>query len=258
MTDHDHDARPHIAISYYADRGNPRKLELFERLRSWADLELLDPEREHPDLPERDLDCYHMARWHHAALADLATAREAGIPTLNSHAGATRLEDRLERRELLRDAGFHVPAFQFGRADEITLRPPVLVKPRHELGPGGHGFRLVRSSPVEFRGEKFVESYVAPRRSYKIFRVCDEVRTTRHDRPHRTPTQTGTPRRFAELTDEVAALFDLRVFELDLVVHKGLYAVDVNPVVSLAGVTDAVDVYEACIRAAVGATDDRQ
>lgn len=242
------DPRPRIAISYHANRGNPVKRELFEHLRSWADLALLDPEREHPDLAERDLDLYHMARWHPAALADLERACAAGIPTLNSYSGAARLEDRLERCETLREHGFHVPAFQFGRDVEITLRPPVLIKPRHELGPDGHRFRLVRSEPIEFKGGRFVERYVVPRRSYKIFRVGERVRTTRHEPPDGMPKETNTRRQFVELTDEVATLFELGIFELDVVIHKSLYVIDVNPVVSLEGVADAVDIYEAFIR----------
>ncbi|WP_254274417.1 hypothetical protein [Haloarcula marina] len=242
------DPRPRIAISYYADRGNPIKFELFERLRSWADLELLDPEREHPELGERDLDLYHMARWRPAALTDLERACAAGIPTLNSYAGAGRLGDRLDRSETLRDNGFHVPAFQFGRAEDITLQPPVVVKPRHERGPDGHWLHLVRTGPIEFEGEQFVERYVVPQRSYKIFRVGDRVRTTRHDAADGTPKETKTSRRFVHLTERVAALFELGIFELDIVVHKSLYVVDVNPVVSLEGVADAVEIYDALIQ----------
>jgi len=242
------DSRPTVAISYYEDRGNPLKFELFDRLRAWADLELLDPEREHPDLADRGLDLYHMARWRRGALADLERACEAGIPTLNSYRGAAQLEDRLERCETLRDHGFHVPDFQYGRAEEITLRPPVVVKPRREIVSGSHTFTLVRSAPIDFEGERFVQRYVVPRRSYKIFRVGERVRTTRHERPDGKPSEVETRRRFAELTDAVADLYDLSVFELDIVVHKNLYVIDVNPVVSLEGVGDAVDIYEECIR----------
>lgn len=49
---------------------------------------------------------------------------------------------------------------------------------------------------------------------------------------------TSTSRRVAELADDIASLFELALFEFDLVLHKGLYVVDVNPVVSLAGVSD--------------------
>lgn len=199
-----------------------------------------------------------MARWHSAALADLDRACNAGIPTLNSYTGAARLEDRFERCETLRDQWIHVPVFQFGRADDITLQPPVLVKPRHELEPDGHGFRLVRSGPIQFEGERFVERYVVPRRSYKIFRVDDRVRTTRHEPPDGTPKEATTRRRFVELTNDIAALFDLRIFELDVVIHKSLYVIDVNPVVSLEGVADAVDIYEDVIRETIRKSTSRQ
>lgn len=243
--------KPKIAISYYEDRGNPIKHQLFERLHSWADLQVLHPEQEHPDLDEWNLDFYHMAAWRHAALSDLERAREAEIPTLNSYHGAATTEDRLARCRTLRNEGFRVPPFEFGRAEQITLDPPVLVKPRHELGESGHAFRVVYSGSAEFEGERFVERYVVPRRSYKIFGVGDQTRATRHIPPDGTPKEVEAPRRFRELTAEIASLFDLGLFELDVVVHKGLYVIDVNPVVSLAGVDDAVDIYERLLRESV-------
>ncbi|WP_158055815.1 ATP-grasp domain-containing protein [Halorussus halophilus] len=244
-------SKPTIAISYYEDRGNPLKHQLFDRLRSWTDLRILHPETEHPDLAEMGFDFYHMAAWRHAALADLRRARKAEVPTLNSYHGAATTEDRLARCRTLRNEGVRVPPFEFGRAEQITLGPPVLVKPRHELGDGGHEFRVVYSGSLEFDGERFVERYVVPRRSYKIFGVGDQTRATRHIPPDGTPKEVETPRRFRELTAEIADLFDLGLFELDVVVHKGLYVIDVNPVVSLAGVDDAVDIYESLLREAV-------
>ena len=250
--------RPSIAISDYAETSNGIKRRIYDRVRRWADLSLLDPETEHPDLPSMGFDLYHMARWSRQSLADLERAEEAGTPTVNSYEGAATTEDRLARVRLIEGAGISVPAYEFGRAEEITLEPPVLVKPRHELEPGGHEFAVVRSGEIDFPGERFVQHYLLPRRSYKVFRVGEHVRSTRHppgsgvDRSMRSLAfETSPSRKVHELVDVVAELFDLALFELDLVVHKGVYVVDVNPVVSLDGVEDAVEIYEELLRRSI-------
>ena len=251
--------RPTIGITDYATPRSETKVRLYERVRSWADLRLLDPETEHPDLPEMGLDLYHMARWTPQSLRDLRRACEAGLPTVNSHEGAATTEDRLVRTQRIEDAGITVPPYAFGPADEVTLAPPVVVKTRHELAPGGHAFSVVFAGPLEYEGERFVQRYVAPRRSYKVFGVGEHVRTTRHavgsdvSREWReTARETPTSSVVAELVETVGSLFELALFELDLVVHKGHYVIDVNPVVSLDGVADGVDIYEALLRRTAG------
>lgn len=250
--------RPTIGVSDHADTPNEIKRRIYDRVRNWADLELIDPESEHPDLAEMGLDLYHMARWSRWSLADLERAAEAEIPTVNTYDGASTTEDRLVRNQRMEDAGIRVPSYEYGPAEEISLEPPVLVKPRHELAPGGHDFSVVYSGEVDFPGERFVQRYVLPRRSYKVFHVGEHVRSTRHppgsgvDRAMRPlARETPTSRKVEELADAVADLFDLVLFELDLVVHKGVYVVDVNPVVSLDGVEDAVDVYDELLRRSV-------
>lgn len=254
-------ARPSIGISDHADTPSEVKHRIYDRVRTWADLTLLDPESEHPDLAARGLDLYHMARWSRPSLSDLRRAEAAGVPTVNSYEGASTTEDRLARVRRVEEAGLRVPPYEFGTAGEVALDPPVLVKTRHELEPGGHEFSVVYDGDVDFPGERFVQRYVLPRRSYKVFRVGEHVRTTRHpagsgvDRAMRPlAEETSTSRKVVELVDRVAATFDLALFELDLVVHKGVYVVDVNPVVSLDGVGDAVEIYEELLRRSLPGT----
>lgn len=248
-------ARPTIGVSDHADTPNEVKRRTYDRVRTWADLELLDPESEHPGLAEMGLDLYHMARWSRRSLSDLRRAEAAGIPTVNSYEGAATTEDRLARCRRVEDAGMRVPPYEFGTAEEITLEPPVVVKPRHELGPDGHEFAVIYAGEVEFPGERFVQRYVLPRRSYKVFHVGEHVRSTRHppgsgvDRAMRAlAEETSTSRKVVDLVERVASVFDLALFELDLVVHKGVYVIDVNPVVSLHGVEDGAAIYERLIR----------
>lgn len=244
------DRRPRIAVTYFADRGNPLKLRLFDRVRTWADLVLLDPGRTHPNLAEMGLDLYHMARWSPEAFADFETAHDAGISTINSYEGARTTEDRLASLRGCADHGVPVADFEYGTADTITLDPPVLIKPRHETAADGHDFDLVFSGDVSFEGERLVQRYVVPNRSFKLFRVGEHLRATEERYPHGRPEASRVSGRFVELADAVADLFDLRLFELDVLVHKSHYVIDVNPVVSLEAVHDGLDLYENLLRSA--------
>lgn len=241
---------PRIGIAYFKEHGNPMKHRLFQRVRSWADLTLLDPRRRHPDLPEMGLDLYHMARWSREAYSDFELAHEAGIPTINSYRGARVTEDRVDSARMCVDRGLPFIEFEYGTDDEITLDPPVLVKPRHEVDPGGHDFRLVFTGEIAFEGERMVEKYIVPSRSFKVFRVGERVRATEQPSPGEGWEAVDVSRRFVELADEVAVLFDLELFELDVLVHKTYHIIDVNPVVSLEGVDDALELYESLLRAA--------
>lgn len=236
---------PKIAISHWADRHNPVKRRLLDALEEWAKVVLLDPRAEHPDLATRGFDLYHMAGWYPEALQDLRRADRAGIRTINPYYGARATADRLACGQIRRYGGVRAPEFQYGRAEEITLEPPVIVKPRWELQEGGHEFTIVRSGDVAFDGERLVERLVAPRRSYKIHRVGGAVRGVREADP---PTEVGATGRMRALTDRVVELFGLSLFEMDVVVHKNWYVIDVNPVVSLAGIEDGTEIYERLIR----------
>lgn len=244
--------QPKIGITYFHDQGNPLKHELFERIRYWADLVLLDPSRRHPDLPQMGLDLYHMARWSSAAYSDFKLANEADIPTVNSYAGAKTAEDRVASSRACSEHGISVAKFEYGTADEITLDPPVVIKSRHELDDDGHEFRLVYSGKLMFEGKRVVQQYIVPSRSFKIFRVGEHTRATEEMPPDGQPEERSVSRRFVELADEIAELFGLALFELDVLIHKKYYVIDVNPVVSLDAVSDALELYEGLIQSAVG------
>lgn len=244
--------RTKIGITYFRDQGNPLKHELFDRIRYWADLVLLDPSRRHPDIPEMGLDLYHMARWSSAAYSDFKLAAEAGISTVNSYAGAKTAEDRVASSRACSEHGISVAKFEYGTADEITLEPPVVIKSRHELDDDGHEFRLVYSGKLTFEDKQVVQQYIVPSRSFKIFRVGEHTRATEEIPPDGQPEERSVSRRFVELADAVAELFGLALFELDVLVHKTYYVIDVNPVVSLDAVSDALEIYEGLLQSAVG------
>ena len=253
------DAGPTVGVADYQN-ASERKQAVYDRVRTWADLRLLDPERDHPDLAGMGLDCFHMARWTPHSLRDLQRAEAGEIPTINSYEGAATTVDRLAKCRRVETAGIHVPRYEFGTAEEISLDPPVVVKPRDEFASGGHEFAVVFAGDIDFPGERFVQRYIAPKMSFKLFQVGEHVRSTRHpprsgvDRSMRSlARETATTARFAALLDAVADIFDLRLFELDVVVHKGLYVIDVNPVVSL----DGVEIYDELLRRSVCANGAR-
>jgi hypothetical protein len=243
---------PKIGIAYPPNGGNQMKRRLFDRIREWAELELLDPAREHPNLSEMGLDLYHMARWSQAAYADFETAQENGIATVNSYEGAKVTEDRVASARECVEAGLPFVDFEYGTAEEVTLGPPALIKSRHELDTDGHEFRLVFTGEIAFEGERMVERYVVPSRSFKVFNVGMHVRATERVSEESGWEAVDVSAHFAELAKEVATLFDLQLFELDILVHKTYYIIDINPVVSLDGVEDAVDIYEELLREACG------
>jgi hypothetical protein len=156
--------------------------------------------------------------------------------------------DRLAKCRRIETAGLHVPRYEFGTAEEISLDPPVVVKTRDE-------FAVIVAGDIDFPGERFVQRYIAPRMSFKLFQVGEHNRSTKHpprsgvDRSMRSlARETATTAKFERLLAAVAGLFDLTLFELDVVVHKIVYVLDVNPVVSLDGVADAVEIYDELLR----------
>lgn len=242
------DRRPHVAISYWRDGRNPVKTRLLDRVQRWADLTVLDPETDHPHLDTMGIDLFHAAGWQPAALADLKRAVGAGIPTINSYEGAQLTADRVACNRARLAGGLKTPRFQFGTAEEITLKPPVLIKPRYELGPGSHDFEVAYTRDYEFEGSKFVQEYIVPRRSYKVYGVGSVRRAVRLAGHEDVPVETALPRKFGDLADRVSELYGLSLFEMDVVTHKALYVIDVNPVVSLLGVEDGAAIYDRLLR----------
>ncbi|WP_435156449.1 hypothetical protein [Haladaptatus sp. DFWS20] len=244
--------RPTIGLAYWPDSGNAAKRELLDRLRSWATLVVFDPSVEHHDLHELGLDFYHMASWHPRALADLKRARDAGIPTVNSDEGARATADRLNCYRTLRHGKVLVPEYQYGRARDITIFPPAIIKPRNEFDARGHDFAVHLAGAYDFPDEQIVQKYVVPHRSYKLFGIGDEVRAVKLPRDGSTPVEQQMTPSLARYVKHVEVLFDLVLFELDVLVHKSIYVIDVNPAVNLDGISDGPALYEELIRRKVG------
>ncbi|WP_266078430.1 ATP-grasp domain-containing protein [Haladaptatus caseinilyticus] len=240
--------RPRIGVSYWHTGGNAVKLELLDRLRTWATLVLMDPRTEHWDLDELELDFYHMAHWHPAALSDLKRAHEAGIPTVNSYSGASATADRLTCYRTLRRGNVLVPEYQYARAPDVTLPPPTIVKPRYEFEPSGHEFSVHFADAYDFPEKRIVQRYVVPHRSYKLFGIGDEIRAVRLFGDGSVPVEQRITPSLARYVERVRVLFDLSLYELDLLVHKSIYVIDVNPAVNLDGVLGGAALYEELIR----------
>jgi len=191
------DARPTVGVADYRN-ASECKPQVYDRVRTWADLRLLDPERDHPDLTEMGLNLFHMARWTPHSLQDLRRAEAGEIPTVNSHHGAAVTADRLAKCRRIETAGIRVPPYEFGSAEEISLGPPVVVKPRDEFVSGGHEFAVVFAGEIDFAGERFVHRYIVPRMSFKLFQIGE------HSRSKRYPPGSGVDRSMRSLARETA------------------------------------------------------
>jgi hypothetical protein len=242
--------KPVVGIAYWRDGGNPVKRTVIDRMEQWASVDLLDPETEHADMQTRAYDLYHMAKRRRGSLFNLERASAAGIPTVNPPGSAWLSSDRFMRSKLLEDNEFPVPAYEYGTADQISLGPPVVVKPRWEWSQDAHDFETISARPVEFDGRKLVERYVPHDRVLKAYGIGDRVRFV--EGPDR-PRETVPPSSVRNLFARVQSVLDLTVFEVDIAITGDDCCVfDVNPVVSLAGVEGGARMYEAELRARCG------
>ncbi len=261
-------ARPRIGISYWRDRGNPRKRQAFESLTDHAEVVWLDPERSHHDLDALGLDLFHAAKRRPESLADLDRVATAGVQTVNPPAAVQVTSDRVARHQALVHAGVPVPMAEFGAATAVSLTPPVLVKCREEGVLRSHDHGFVASGGLDYDGDRLVEAYVPHATSVKVHVLGDTVRAV-HESPTGLEPVPLDPS-LEPIVRRVRHLFGLRVFEVDAV-HIGSedapdetvlswtgestaewVVVDVNPVVSLAGVPDAVSVYQTFLGGLVG------
>lgn len=234
----------HVGISYWPVGGNQTKQRVFRALSDVAEVTFLDPNQSHPDLSNRGFDLYHLAKRRRPAVADLHRAAAAGIPTLNPPSGVSLTSDRLATLDVLRRAAIPVPDYEFAPANRITLEPPFVVKTRHETDTEAHDHDFVFEGFPTYRGPRLVQQYIASNRHLKVYRIGDEIRVVelgaargivRRELPARSDLR--------ELTDQIAAFTGLSLFEADILDGPTPYVVDVNPVVSLAGVSDAESLY---------------
>lgn len=235
---------PTIAIA--TDESNPIKSALFEAIGKWAEVIVLDPEREHPELPEYDLDLYHMARRRGPSLADLGRASRTGIATVNPYEGVRTLVDRYACARTVAESGLRTPAAQYGQASEIDLDPPVITKPRYELGPLRHQVEVLADGEIDFEGERFVQEYVPHEETIKLYRLGEATRAvTGIEASHQPTRERAVGADALAIADRLQERTGLELFEVDLLAGEGsYYVVDVNAAVSMRGASDGYAAYE--------------
>ncbi len=234
----------HVGISYWEAGGNQMKQRVFRALADHVTVTLLDPTTEHTDLDARGFDLYHLAKRRAASLRDLHRAALAGIPTLNPPVGVALTSDRVATLDVLSQGGIPVPAYEYGRASDVSLTPPVIVKTRHETDVAAHDHDVFFEEAPAFAGARLVQQYLPETRHLKVYRLGAAIRVVElgagRGVVHRELDPTP---QLVALTDRIAALTGLSLFEVDVLDGPLPVVVDVNPVVSLAGVADAERVY---------------
>lgn len=232
-----------IALSYPSRGANPLKTDVFSDLTTWADVRWLDPQIDHPGLVNERIDLYHMARQQPASLRDLGRVCRAGIPTINPYEGVVLLADRFACTRQLAEIGIRVPESQYGRATEIELEPPVIVKSRYEIGSGDHEILRFDDDP-DFTGQQFVQKYVPHTREIKLHCASEAVRAVAIDPTHDRCRECAVTPQLRSIAERIRQLTGMELFEVDLVGDDALFVVDVNPAISLRGVADGKAVYE--------------
>ncbi|MFC6733032.1 MULTISPECIES: RimK family alpha-L-glutamate ligase [unclassified Haladaptatus] len=248
-----------MGISYWPVGGNQTKQRVFRRLGERVEVTFLDPSADHPDLVAHEFDLYHLAKRRTESIRDLHRAARAGVPTLNPPAAVAQSSDRVATLDALRRGGIPVPDYQYNAATDVTFDPPYIIKTRHETDDGAHDHDVVLTGRPAFDGVKLVQEYVLATRHLKVYRVGATVRVVELGlvrgavRGELEPTPA-----LVALTEHVAALTGLSLFEVDVLDGHEPLVVDVNPVVSLAGVADAESVYLDYLLASLAKTEHAQ
>lgn len=248
--------KPRIAISYIKEGREPEKDEIMDAIETWANVDYLDPELEHIDIStedfRREFDLYHMAKTRDQSLSDLGRAESNGIMTVNDYSAAMLVDDRYESMLRLKDVedpnDFLVPETEFGRYEDITLKPPYVVQDRRE----GEGHEIeVHYDDVPFEGERVVQDFIDYDNFIKLYNLGDEVRTVGYeqedskvDRSYRDGVEIEPDSRIENVSQKIKYSIGLDLFEADVLEKDGdLYVVDVNSMAGMHKVSDAVKVY---------------
>lgn len=251
---------PNIVISYPIGDDDcelqESRSDFFTGMSEWADVTLINPEREIPDKLENEpVDLYHMAKRRTEGLNNLQYAQEYGVNTINPASGARRVNNRVDTLEMLEDLGIPVPEWDVGKHDNIQMEPPAVVKTRRETEEGKHDIgSLSQEDPYE--GRKLVQDFIAHDEALKLYNVGDEVRTVRleddrHDDfvdpRHSEAEEIETPHYMQQYAEQIRDETGLEIFEVD-VLEEGREVLDVNSVPFLADTEDGMDLYEEAIR----------
>ena len=244
--------RPKLVVSYNKDGKEPLKDRIFSNVDSWADVHYLDPETEHPNFFEdKDLSCdlYHMARTRDHSLTDLYRAEKKGIKTINPYKGAKLVDDRFESIKVLENYGVKVPKSFFGSYEEVLqdgAKPPFVTKPRYE----GEGHGILFSEKGFFEGKLMVQEFIDYDSCIKLYGIGDDVRAVKLsglkaiDRDYNGGSQIEVEDYMADMVEQVSEITGLKLFELDVLEKDSeFYVVDVNSMIGLQNVSDAVEVY---------------
>ncbi len=251
---------PNIVISYPIGDDDcelqTSRSDFFTGMSEWADVTLINPEREIPDKLENEpVDLYHMAKRRTEGLNNLQYAQEYGVDTINPASGARRVNNRVDTLEMLEDLGIPVPDWDVGTYENIHMEPPAVVKTRRETEDGKHDIgNLSHDEPYE--GRKLVQDFIPHDEALKLYNVGDEVRTVRleddrHDDfvdpRHAEAEEIETPHYMQQYADQIRDETGLEIFEVD-VLKDGREVLDANSVPFLADTEDGMDLYEDAIR----------
>ncbi|MCJ7479183.1 MAG: hypothetical protein MUP63_03335 [Candidatus Nanohaloarchaeota archaeon QJJ-7] len=249
-----------VAVSYWEENGNPIKYETFSRIDEWAEIEILNPEVSHPELGKNGYDLFHNAKRRKGALQDHRRAQENGLTTLNSAEGAYTTIDRLSTLQRLEELGIDTPDWEYTWADDVTLGPPLVAKPRLELGEDRHDVMFYgqadyedlpfQNGTLDYEDRRIVEEFVDPARHIKTYLIGDEVRAVELSDPlHWYGAAIEPDPEMEETVRRIGEGFGFSILEADMVERNGdRYTVDVNQTANLSGVEDAPELYEQAVR----------
>lgn len=254
---------PNIVISYpIGDEDcelQESRSEFFTEMSEWADVTLINPEREIPDKLENEpIDLYHMAKRRTEGLNNLQYAQEYGVDTINPASGARRVNNRVDTLEMLEDLGIPVPEWDVGSHDEVHIDPPAVVKTRRETEDGKHDIDYLWDDSDTYDGRMLVQEFIDHDEVLKLYNVGEEVRTVRLDDDrddnhvdprHAAAEEIETPDYVEQYAQQIRDETGLELFEAD-VLEEGREVLDVNSVPFLADTEDGMELYEEAIREA--------
>ena len=251
---------PNIVISYPIGDDDcelqESRREFFTDMSEWADITLVNPEREIPDKLENEpVDLYHMGKRRTEGLNNLQYAQEYGVETINPASGARRVNNRVDTLEMLDNLGIPIPDWDVGKSENIQVELPAVVKTRRETEEGKHEIKRLETDEDSYEGRKLVQELIPHDKTLKLYNVRDQVRTVRleddrHedfvDPRHSTAEEIETPAYIQNYADKIRDETGLDLFEVDIL--PGGEAIDVNSVPFLADTEDGMDLYESAIR----------
>lgn len=252
---------PNIVISYpIGDEDcelQESRSSFFTSLTEWANVTLINPEREIPDKLENEpVDLYHMAKRRTEGLNNLQYAQEYGVSTINLPSGARRVNNRVDTLEMLADLDIPVPEWDVGTHNEIHVDPPAVAKTRRETEEGKHDIQYLWDQDDTYDGRMLVQKFIDHDEVLKLYNVGEEVRTVRLDDErddshvdprHATATEIDTPDYAQSYVEDIRDETGLELFEVD-VLEDGREVLDVNSVPFLADTEDGMNLYEEAIR----------